>query len=282
MMAIQAALDYAARGLCVLPCQRAGKLPITAHGLRDATTDAATIRRWWTETPGANIGLACAASGLVVIDVDRHGTDGVTTMRALVAELGPLPETVTAVTGGGGWHLVFQAPAGAQFKGTLGPGVDLKHAGYIVVWPSRHPSGNTYRWVRSPLDRPPAALPAPWLARMRKPALQPVASHPPVMRTTGGTVYGRVAAEREIERVRTAPEGERNRTLNTSACKLGALRAGGELGDCREELVAAAMAAGLSEHESRATTENGWRAGVSRPRTRGMYPMMASAARGAQ
>jgi hypothetical protein len=277
------ALAYAARALHVLPCQRGGKLPITAHGLCDATTSAAIITQWWTATPDANIGIACAASGLVVIDVDRHGADGFRTMKALVAELGQLPETAAAVTGGGGRHLVFSAPACTEFRGSLGAGVDLKYHGYILVEPSIHPSGNNYRWLRSPLDRPPAALPDSWLARMRKPAAPRVASRPSVVRTTEATKYGRVAAEREIERVRTAPEGERNRTLNTSACKLGSLCAGGELGDCREELVAAAMSAGLPEYEARTTTESGWRAGLSKPRvsqTKGMAAMMSSAARG--
>jgi hypothetical protein len=174
-------------------------------------------------------------------------------------------------------------PPGAEFRGKVGSGVDIRHRAYIVVAPSIHPdTGNRYRWIRSPLDQMPAPLPYAWLARMLKPTAPKVANGLPAMRTTVATRYGRVAAERELERVRNAQEGERNRTLNTSACKLGALCAGGELGDCREELIAAGMSAGLPEYEARATTESGWRAGLRRPRvsqTRGMYPMKS---RGAQ
>jgi hypothetical protein len=189
---------------------------------------------------------------------------------------------VEAATGGGGQHLVFAAPAGAQFKSSLGPGVDIKHDGYIVVEPSIHPSGNLYRWIISPFVRMAAPLPGAWLTRMVKPAAPKAANRSPVMRTTASTRYGHVAAERELVRVRTAPEGERNRTLNTSACKLGALCAGGELGDCREELIAAGVSAGLPDFEARATTESGWRAGLRRPRvsqSRGMYPGKSGGAR---
>jgi hypothetical protein len=140
MMAASAyALGYAARGFHVLPCQPRGKLPLTEHGHHDATTDTATITQWWTTTPTANIGIACAASGIVAIDIDRHGADGFTTMKSLLAELGQLPETVAAVTGGGGRHLLFQAPAGTAFRGQLGAGVDVKHQGYILIAGCVHP-----------------------------------------------------------------------------------------------------------------------------------------------
>ena len=282
------ALEYAARGYYVFPCRPRKKKPLTKNGFLDATVDTEQITKWWTANPKANLAIAGAMSRIVVFDIDRHTNrlghlvDGFKTLAALVEKLGKLPETVTAQTGGGGMHYVFAAPADVQFKGILGPGVEIKHLGYIVVEPSIHPSGNLYRWIISPFVRMPAPLPDAWLARMLKPTAPKVANRSPVMRTTVATRYGRVAAERELERVRTAPEGDRNCTLNTAACKLGALCAGGELGDCCEELIAAGMSAGLPEYEARATTESGWRAGLRRPRasqTRGMYPMMS---RGAQ
>ncbi len=60
---LAAALDYAARGWPVFPlhnpragggcscrkadCNQIGKHPRTEHGVKDATTDTATIRGWW-------------------------------------------------------------------------------------------------------------------------------------------------------------------------------------------------------------------------------------------
>ena len=58
------ALALAAMGLPVFPCKPRQKIPDSDHGHLDATVDVETIKRWWTETPDANIGLACDASGL--------------------------------------------------------------------------------------------------------------------------------------------------------------------------------------------------------------------------
>jgi hypothetical protein len=145
------ALALAAKGFYVFPIHpRAKKPPLCKHGFQDATTDAEQIRKWWAKTPNANIGLACVLSGIVVIDVDPrdHGSE---TFAALVAKLGELPGTAETATGGaaGGRHLFFRAPPGAEFRGKLGQGVDVKHNGYVVVPPSIHPSGKPYVAVRS-------------------------------------------------------------------------------------------------------------------------------------
>jgi putative DNA primase/helicase len=56
-------------------CERAGKHPITQHGVNDATTDRNRIRNWWAESPDANIGIAAGSeSGIIVLDIDpRNG-----------------------------------------------------------------------------------------------------------------------------------------------------------------------------------------------------------------
>ena len=88
---LEAVLGYAARAWPVFPCHtptesgcscqqacgtRRGKHPRTPHGLKDATTDAATIHRWWRQWPLANIGLvAGSVSGFVILDVDSYPLD---------------------------------------------------------------------------------------------------------------------------------------------------------------------------------------------------------------
>src|ERR1017187_5513713 len=271
---LDAALAYAARGLHVLPCQPRSKLPASGHGHRDATTDSAKITQWWDAMPRANVAMACAPSGVMVLDVDpRHGGDR--TLAALEVELGKLPETVEARTGGpdGGRHLVFRAPSG-RLVGTLGDGLDVKHDGYVIVAPSVHPSGGVYDWVRSPVEHEPAALPPAWIERMIKPAAIPSTNSARMpAATTNGTPYGRAALDAELERVKTAPEGQRNSRLNAAAHSLAQLHAGGEAGDAREELVAAAMTAGLPEGEARKTVDSGWRSGLGKPRAPSRPPM---------
>ena len=266
------ALALAARGYHVLVLAERSKIPPEgSHGLHDATRDPKVIERLFAANPRGNLGIACAASRVICLDVDHHTeeADGAATLAALEAELGKLPETVETLTGTGGRHLYFAAPAGAEFRGALGLGLDIRHNAYCVCPSSVHPdTGNEYRWIRSPLDEMPAELPAAWLARMVKP-VAPVATVPAAFKpcTTGGTPYGRKALAGELEKVRTAPEGERNSQLNKSALASGSLCAGGEVEDCRADLVAAAIAAGLGETESQKTVESGWRKGMSEPRT---------------
>jgi hypothetical protein len=163
-----AALDYADRGWKVIPLRARGKEPLGSlvpHGKDDATDDLVQVLRWWTEVPRANVGIVCGPSGLVVIDVDpRSGGDD--SLHELERRLGRLPETVSAETGGGGWHYVFRHP-GVDLVGVAAPGLDVKDRGYIVASPSIHPSGRSYAWDLEPDDVPLADLPHAWVDALR-------------------------------------------------------------------------------------------------------------------
>ena len=70
-------------------CKSIGKHPRTKHGLKDATTDEATITKWWTTWPDANVAVLAGVS-FVVVDVDcRHGGDD--TLKAMEELHGSLP-----------------------------------------------------------------------------------------------------------------------------------------------------------------------------------------------
>ena len=179
---LEAALAYARRDWLVFPVQPGGKVPLGAlapHGLRDATTDAETIRRWWAADHGANIGIQTGAvSGLVVLDVDpRH--DGDRSLWQLESRHGKIPHTVEALTGGGGRHIFFAHPrAGLVVRNVTGlgglPGLDIRgDGGYIVAPPSIHRSGRSNEWeVSSHPNEVPLAPTPRWLLDMfrRSPA----------------------------------------------------------------------------------------------------------------
>jgi hypothetical protein len=89
------ALDYARRGICVFPLS--GKRPRTERGYKDATTNVPTIRKWWATWPTANIGIALAASRLVVVGPDSPDWLSEFEKRGL-------PPTFVVQTGGGHGH----------------------------------------------------------------------------------------------------------------------------------------------------------------------------------
>jgi hypothetical protein len=148
----RAALYYAKKlNWAVFPLRAGDKTPLIprakgGRGCLDGTTDAAQIVSWWRRWPNANIGLVLGArsGGLLALDVDpRNGGD----RWNLLDEFGPFPETVEALTGGGGFHILFR---GSVRCGELVAGVDVKgEGGYIVLPPSVHPSGQDYRWEAS-------------------------------------------------------------------------------------------------------------------------------------
>ena len=172
---------YAGQGYAVFPChgidadgkctcgdpecKSPGKHPHTKNGLKNASTDPNVAASWWRQWPDANIGIRTGAeSGIVVIDVDpRHGGD--VSMENLVIPENPLPDTVTALTGGGGEHFVYKHPGIiVTNKTNFYPGIDVRgDGGYIIAAPSNHLLG-VYRWKENhaPGDIEIAELPAWW------------------------------------------------------------------------------------------------------------------------
>src|SRR5665213_825145 len=103
---LQAAVDYAKRGVSVFAIATGSKRPHTTfapHGFRSATTDTAAIERWFERETVTAIATEPGASGCVVLDLDdRHG--GYDSIAALQHRLRLLPLTRTAITLGGGEH----------------------------------------------------------------------------------------------------------------------------------------------------------------------------------
>ena len=142
---LTAALDYAAGGWYVFPCN--GKRPLTENGQDDATIDPDKIREWWARWPNANVAIAAKPSKLLPIDVDpRHG-GSVEALRDLGIDTG----TRASETGADGRHLFYRQPDGAHLgssRGALPGGIDVKGNGYVIAPPSIHPdTGRRYHWL---------------------------------------------------------------------------------------------------------------------------------------
>jgi P4 family phage/plasmid primase-like protien len=139
--------------------------------VKDATRDINAFKALIGDRERFNLGIATgSASGVIVIDIDpRNGGDeGIATLEG---KLGPLPATLTAITGGGGRHFYFQNPDKGGLKKTiLAPGVDLLGEGsYAVAPPSKHATGRRYHWKPpAGLRRAIAELPDAWIAFARR------------------------------------------------------------------------------------------------------------------
>jgi hypothetical protein len=131
-------------------CGSQGKHP-RRGGVHNASADARIVMQWAREAPLGNWAIAMG-NGVIAIDVDpRHGGDA--SIAAWQLENGELPPTLTNITGGGGYHLLFAWPTnGSELKnGEWLPGVDVKTLGGYIVWPpSRHVSGGQYA-LRDPV-----------------------------------------------------------------------------------------------------------------------------------
>jgi archaellum biogenesis ATPase FlaH len=160
------ALNYAAQGFHVFPLRPLSKLPATSNGFYAATTDEATIRKWWNENEDYNIGLR---SGLVsaVTVVDLDGSEGRNSFFDAIPEGETWPETLTVATPSGGCHLYFQyEPSLGQTTKFL-PDVDVRNdGGYVVAPGSSIDNGVEQLAYAVELDAPIAPLPF-WILELQ-------------------------------------------------------------------------------------------------------------------
>jgi hypothetical protein len=288
---LEAALGYAVRGIPVYPahwprpipglaslacscprgptCDRPAKHPLVRHGVKEATTDADRIGRWWRRWPQANVGLA---TGICFDALDTDGPAGLAALRQLQEAAGlRLPGPVVA-TGGGGWHHWF-APTGLGNRPPRGLAhVDWRgKGGCVLAPPSRHISGRPYRWLRSPDRMPLAEVPAGLreLLDPDRPLANPAGSVDPTGAAAPGHPYGRRVLAEELAALGRATPGHRNRTLNRCAFKVYRYVAGGVLDDQDVTLAftTAALAIGLDRAEIGRTLASARTAGLANPRT---------------
>ncbi|HEY3939123.1 MAG TPA: phage/plasmid primase, P4 family [Bryobacteraceae bacterium] len=260
-------------GFGVIPLRAGSKKPAIKEWQKRPFRDRRSARRYFDEHPDANFAITTgAASGIVVIDVD--GPKGKASLRKLIDKYDKLPKTVRVETPNG-QHLYFRHPGGVvrNSAGKLALGIDVRgDEGYVVGAGSLHPDGDRYRYKegRALGDVRIARMPG-WLAkRLRK----RTPTEPPKLIAVDDEVRPRVKAycvralELEALRVRNAPKGQRNDTLNRASFEIGQLLPYGQLvgSTARAQLSAAATANGLDDDEVQATIDSGVKAGEREPR----------------
>jgi predicted P-loop ATPase len=282
----RAAAQYAAKGYRVFPLEPRGKTPRTEHGVKDATTDAEQVAKWWRAIPDANIGIA-TGNGLLVLDID--GALGAETLARLIAEHGPLPLTPTQKTGKGRHYLFKVEGEVRNTSGRLGAlldangkripsGIDTRgDGGYIVGGPSIHPSGEPYAWDEDARPSRVDLAPCPqWILDKLAPKISERAAvqQPAPTDADPATLskYAASALDAEFDKVSSAGKGTRNATLNTAAFSLGQLVGAGLLSEAlvTSTLQTAAQNCGYLAEEGPQHVDriiaSGLAAGMAKPR----------------
>jgi Bifunctional DNA primase/polymerase, N-terminal len=257
----RAASWYALYGWRVFPCLPGRKEPAIKGWQVAATRDLEQVGQWWRSRPDCNIGLACGPdSGLYVLDVDQHETDGEASLTRAARRLGELPQSLAQRTGGGGRQLLFRYPDGHDCRNTagarrgLGPGLDTRgQGGFVVAPPSLHPSGARYRWLLGPHQAALADLPPRWIARLERHDEPTILVPRPQLASMARVAI--VIIERRIDMVIRAGKGSRNDELYRSSFYLAKLALSGtvEWPAARDAMLAAAHSAGLDPREAAKT-----------------------------
>lgn len=162
-------------GLVVFPLPPGGKAAEKGWQHTIIAGDLDQVRATWPA--GANIGVACRASGIVGIDLDRHtsgwanvGVDGIGQFAHVCQRWGQKrPVTLEIRTPNNGRHLLLRVPDGVIVPsvsgGTsrLGPGIDIRGTGVKIggylAGPGSIVDGRAYEIE---VDAPIAVLPN-WL-----------------------------------------------------------------------------------------------------------------------
>jgi len=121
-------------------CSSPGKHPVHAGWQRKPdvqTTDPAVIEQWYERNPKMNYGCVGSAE-VCILDPDmKDGKDGITDIAKLLdlqpRELDKM--TFTVVTPSGGRHHYFTATQKYSNNEALGPSIDIRSGGGMVVGP---------------------------------------------------------------------------------------------------------------------------------------------------
>lgn len=274
----EAAQVLAAAGVPVFPCAVGAKRPLTRRGFHDASTDPDRVAWWWRQHPTANLAIPTgAASGIDVVDVDKHGGDtGFPALRRATAE-GLVDGWGHAIaTPSGGLHLYFPHAPGVEQRSWASPTahVDFRgDGGYVVVPPSIVvvPDGRPipYRFSVA-FQNNPAPVNAVALRRFLDP---PRRLGNLAMVPSDGADPDRLAAW-----VASRPEGGRNQGLFWAACRM--VEHGFDYHSTLGALGPAAAQSGLGEREAVGTIRSAYRR--ARPRDQQLRETTATASASAR
>lgn len=185
-------------GWCIIPLKPKDKKPlITWEPFQKKRSTLEEIKKWWKETPDANIGLVTGkiSGGIYVIDADtKEGIE--------FAKEAGLPPTPTAKTAHG-FHYYFKYEGERELRNFAKiKNLDFRgDGGYVLLPPSIHPDGPVYSWVEplNPATTDIAEMPE-WVEKLT----MEVSPRPVIKR-------GKGAGASEVQKIKKGvPKGSRH------------------------------------------------------------------------
>jgi hypothetical protein len=133
---VEAALKYLDEGYSVIPLKK-DKTPLIKWKKYQEEFAAPEEVKQWFSNPEAQIGIVTGfLSDIVVIDVEADGDPS------------PYPDTMTAKTGGGGWHFYYKHPGfPIENQTKFVDSVDIRGDGGYVVAPPSVSNKGPYEWL---------------------------------------------------------------------------------------------------------------------------------------
>ena len=155
---LEQALALAEEGFSIFPIREGTKDKPHVRWARGAPGEVATndpeiIKKWWTQWPEANMGIATGPSRLLVLDVDmKEGKNGEDAIQGLEMFYDSLPETRESRTPTGGHHKFYRAknpvPSPVNFMNDLiGNGLDIRSEGAMVLAHGSETQHGEYAWI---------------------------------------------------------------------------------------------------------------------------------------
>lgn len=153
---------YCKRGFYLFPVSGNTKRPVFKDMLNRASNNIEELMAWAEEYKNCGWALSLAKSGLWAVDIDtRHS--GLEVWHGLIETHGEIP-TLVQQTGSGGLHYIFKHDGKLKLKGKIRRGIDIKHNGYVILYPTVNKAGNQYIW-KAFKNRKPTNCPK-WLIKL--------------------------------------------------------------------------------------------------------------------
>jgi hypothetical protein len=160
---LPAALAYARAGWKVFPAQIVGKTKKSHKSAKFSngenwgmTRDLGEIKKDFMRWQDASVGIPCGAvNGIWVLEVDTkagHEVDGIGSLKKLIEQYGPLPNTLMAESPSGSLHHYFRWPQDKIINNSqseIDKGIDVRGEGGMVIAPPSVRGDGAYRWLNN-------------------------------------------------------------------------------------------------------------------------------------